>query len=401
LALVSLSALFLGLSGPGCQPRCRIDQIPLTKDYEPVSRFDSDVTICMDVPPSSSGAPPVVDPPVVEPDVSGSWPADVGPKDPDAVVKMAILMQSCLPSIQVVSPRLNATIYSAYFEAQRDTQRQALLSRSGCFKDKSNGCDAVRECYGIVQEYITLPGKDSPPPKPLPTAGCVDGIRRDVVTHRDDATDTVTFSTDWVNCKGLGLECYTDFNQSWCTAPKIPCQPEETVSSCIDDRIYRCHNLLIDGVSYYFEKPRCSEFGLVCDEENNDPTWTPNFAWSDCIGTGAKCVQDPDNYWVTDDAMYDYGGGVACESETILRACVGIGEKQVDCLQLGKGFKCISEGRPHCGFAAECTRDTPVTCDGDSLVVCDAGRIRKVDCKTLGFTTCDEAHSACGPNILF
>jgi hypothetical protein len=395
-ALVSFVVLLLGLSGPGCGTNCREDQIAINSNGRAVDSNYIGEYFCIPKRDSVSPAP--------EPDISGTWPLDVGPKDPDAVVKMAILIQTCLPSIQVVYPLLNWRISEAYFDYLRDAERQAMYSRSGCFKDKFNGCDAVRECLGIVQEAITLPGADSEPPKPLPTDGCVDGIRRRSSTYRDPVEDTVSFGSTWVNCKGLGLECYDEYqlNRYWCTSARTPCEPEETVSSCLESRTYRCwDDRAKNHANYYYEKPQCWDFGLSCEEQNGYPWYKPNEEWSDCIGTGATCKQDTIGDWVGDDSLYSYTGGIVCESETVLRACVGLGEKQIDCLQLGKGFKCISEGQPHCGFAAECTKDTPVTCEGDSLVVCDAGRIRKVDCKTLGFTTCDEAHSACGPNSLY
>ncbi len=399
LALVSLSVLLLGLSGPGCQPECDPDRVVWdNRDRQLAPDFDYD-WICTPILKSD-----LRDSPPSEPDISGSWPPDVGPKDPDAVVKMAVLLQSCLPTYQVLTPRLNRTISQAYFEHLFDAVRQAMFSRSGCFKDKFNGCDAVRECYGIVEEHVSLPGKDSQPPKPLPTRGCVDGIRRQALTYRGAGADVAKFESTWVNCKGLGLECYDEYQllSSWCTSARTLCEPEETVSSCKDDRVYRCFDdWAKNKISYYYEKPRCSDFGLSCEEENGYPLWTPNEEWSHCTGTGAACTVDPNADFVSNGAIFSYNSGIACESDTVLRACVSGGEQLVDCTQLGIGFKCINEGAPKCGLAAECTPDTPATCNGGFLIICDAGKIRKFDCKTLGFSYCDDENSACGPNNLY
>jgi hypothetical protein len=47
----------------------------------------------------------------------------------------------------------------------------------------------------------------------------------------------------------------------------------------------------------------------------------------------------------------------------------------------------MASGHLNCGLGAECDVGSAyeVTCEGDELVLCNAGRIDRVDCKALGF----------------
>ncbi len=191
---------------------------------------------------------------------------------------------------------------------------------------------------------------------------------------------------------GVFLRARRHFAQE-CEWPRGPCNPVSPSPRCENDRPDWCKDEgTVTKEGYEYEEFACGEHGLACDVESGeiDP---------DCVGTGPAC-ELPTDSWLTDGNAFDYRlGGIACESATMLRSCVGRAEKVIDCADLGIGFKCLPGPEPHCGFAAECTADAPVTCDGDSLVLCNAGRIRKVDCKTLGFTTCDANRGICGPSI--
>jgi hypothetical protein len=60
-----------------------------------------------------------------------------------------------------------------------------------------------------------------------------------------------------------------------------------------------------------------------------------------------------------------------------------------------------------CGLASECLpaelpsvdaqRGTTVSCDGDTLVFCNVGRIERQSCTELGFVRCEPEHRSCGP----
>ena len=57
----------------------------------------------------------------------------------------------------------------------------------------------------------------------------------------------------------------------------------------------------------------------------------------------------------------------------------------------------------YCGTAAECSPKSPwnkvaATCDATSVVMCNGGKISKLDCTTLGFTGCNAG--LCTPGFL-
>ncbi|HZF51711.1 MAG TPA: hypothetical protein VE093_23815 [Polyangiaceae bacterium] len=72
--------------------------------------------------------------------------------------------------------------------------------------------------------------------------------------------------------------------------------------------------------------------------------------------------------------------------------------------QVAKGFSCQSlNTASFCGLAAECEPGSAyyATCEGTTVVFCNAGRIEKIDCTTLGFTGCHTMYGegACSPGL--
>jgi hypothetical protein len=75
-------------------------------------------------------------------------------------------------------------------------------------------------------------------------------------------------------------------------------------------------------------------------------------------------------------------------------------EHVFDCGTLAEGFTCQSaQGLAFCGLASECPLvDTAATCEGDNIVLCNAGRVDRIDCKALGFDGCDPDVGLCYPS---
>lgn len=396
--LASWCVLMLGLSGPGCQTPCEEQGVPLfdNRDRVVYPHVDEDwICVMKDGKPFDASIfnqppRPPPPPPPPPPDVRGDHPADPpGPKDPDAVVKAAIILNSCYVSLNFFESRINKNISEIYFDLYRPYYAQRMFERVGCFKDKANGCDAMRECVGIFQQ---LNGKPEMNIAPDPVAGeaCVNGTS---YAHEEffvsKGNGDVLYVTDtWTYCEGFGLKCEDDDGESYCSSGStFECKPPTQLSDfCHEDRPLSCTGPYSDGKYYGTLGPKCSDFGLTCDTLN-------------CMGTGPSCETPLGEAWSWDDSHYTYKAGVACDSATMLRACVGKNEALVDCTTLGQGFTCIPGEIARCGFAAECDEKTPVVCEGDSLVVCDAGRIRKVDCKSMGFTSCDAKHLTCSPGV--
>jgi hypothetical protein len=100
---------------------------------------------------------------------------------------------------------------------------------------------------------------------------------------------------------------------------------------------------------------------------------------ADAAGINAACG-DPD--------------GAACDAPRCDGAtrvdCVQGQELRVDCAAELDGGTCLvgADGLPHCRFASECEAGTAV-CAGDVLPLCTLGRSVSLDCKALGFKSCD------------
>jgi hypothetical protein len=90
---------------------------------------------------------------------------------------------------------------------------------------------------------------------------------------------------------------------------------------------------------------------------------------------------------------------MSCQG-TEAHACVNSAEHVYDCGSLGEGFTCQGTGKyAFCGLGNECNPGGTfqTTCEGDQIVVCNAGRVDRVDCKALGFEGCDPGTGLCFP----
>ncbi|HRI62821.1 MAG TPA: hypothetical protein PK156_01240 [Polyangium sp.] len=380
-ALVSWSILMLGLSGQGCK-QC-VDKLTAVG-----SASGEDVEYCPLEPTEPYVAPPrLVAPPL--PDMNVYQPADIGPADPDAVARAVIFAESCALILELhpYEESINHAIYDKYHRRRNDAGIAAMFERTACFKDKTTGCDAVRECWGMFNRVVDVTENLDALSN---VKECDGGVLRNVVLVGTPGSPQVEAYQRVYNCKSRGLECYND--QWWgpyCAASRTPCDLSANNPPCTtDDRPFWCKKVQDKG--WADKEPVCADFGLTCDPYAKDEM-------VDCIGTGPACDLPPYSY--LDAFTYDYAkGAIGCESETTLRTCMGDREQLIDCGTLGKGFKCISGPAPYCGLDSECNVDDPVTCEGNMLVFCNVGKIQKVDCTSLGFEVCDPMAEACGPN---
>jgi hypothetical protein len=406
-ALGMLCIWGLGLSGQGCQ---RDDEIDLTcTSRDDVFKVGDRVISCAEyfdgpgsMPPVEMDAGPDVDAPDADsadpiaafeyhssepskppPALLDEHPADPpGPKDPEAVVKAGIFTQSCIKGMYYAQPRVNRAIFEMYNTVKRDPTIRAFFERSGCFKNKANGCDAVVECLGYKHDVYEVN-------EPLDTleheSTCIDGIRHTTGPLYFNGPKEPTKNI-WFNCKALGLECYEDREGDPCSTVRAPCDPAVDTQKCDGNRPYLCSKSYNFGKYYNFEQPDCSDFGMSCINQYY------------CAPQGPACTPPPS--YSHDGQFFSYGvGGIACDSPTKLRVCMDGYEATVDCPSLADGLTCIPGAKPRCGFADECDLDGLTYCEGDSVVLCDAGKVRKVDCKSLGFTGCNPNWGVCSPGI--
>jgi hypothetical protein len=293
----------------------------------------------------SSTAPPVND---------ASTPAAL---DPALAARAAIFVGSCVPD-----NLSNRILQAMYDTPSAEVLERLVRSSPSCFAAKTNGCAAVTDCLGVT---VTK------------AASCTPACDGDT---RIDCDKTLAFRMD---CARSGRTCAMSAGRSACVpVPAQPCDAPSFTFSCADGRPAYCDYGAVE------EGPTCSDFGLACVPKSSGGT-----TYGVCAGTGPACAPDSFN---PRNAVF---GGIACQDAATLHACVNTFETVRDCASVGTGFTCRSAGgTAFCGLASECTPGglAPPTCDGTSLVICNAGKIEKHDSTKLGFTGCNAAIGICG-----
>jgi hypothetical protein len=286
-------------------------------------------------------------------------PVKYGTLDPAKAMRAAVFLGSCIPD-----DRSNRLLNVMYSERAGDLgDARFTRGQVDCFAGKSNGCQAVADCVAIVVDNAG------------PCERHCDGS---VYTACDDE---MRFRVD---CgRYTGFTC----NGNDCALPIEACDPTTFKPSCDGGVPTNCTSAS-KGIR---RGARCADFGLVC---GSLPSGTMG-----CLGSEGACTATT---FSTSAVRFE---GLGCGG-TSLQACVNGGKTTLDCSTVGTGFSCqtvpgSTKSSFFCGLAAECdptnTSSRP-TCDGSSLVVCNAGKIEKVDCKSLGFTGCNATAGVCSPS---
>lgn len=255
--------------------------------------------------------------------------AGAGIVDEQALPEVATLLESCVSD-------------DGFYRTQvtlRQTQADYAypLQALDCLREVSDGCNGVLGCFGFLSEAMGPCGECS-------------GV---VANYCADEAPAIDCSANGYVC--VEGECVADESQSCGPEFQDVCNDQGQPLNC-DDRIQ--------------VGPTCPELGLECSED------TPTFD-TDCVGTGQICE---------DSVSIGYLRGSAC-ADGVLTACVQGGLAEIECSLLGEGFDCQeADDIVFCGLASECEPQSfEATCDGASLVFCNAGRLDSVDCAPLGF----------------
>ena len=220
-----------------------------------------------------------------------------------------------------------------------------------CLASATHGCSEIGACLGLSPE------------------------KTDGGTGTCDGNVALLRTGRW-DCSTVHATCQS----GTCVAPGATlCSTGSTPSSCDSEgRPNDCEKVVQVG-------PVCASLGLVCDATDTSNAY--------CRGTGDNCLGSDVTYF--DVAPL----GTACSGDT-LSACVGGKTADLDCRKLGDGFTCQkSDGAFFCGLASECDPQTfGKQCDGATVVFCDAGKLVRVDCTSLGLASCDATStSMCSP----
>lgn len=292
-----------------------------------------------------------------------------GPLDPAAAARAALLIATCISDDGV-----NRTLQQLYLERTTNAYRSRAVI--DCLASKTNGCGAVRDCLGIA--YSTDGGCGD--------ASCTDNV------YSECNGSSFRLSVD---CSKTGRACIAKPG-AYCGGPgEIECAESTTAGVCEGNTPVSCvDGLLLRGTD-------CAAYGATCTV-----LYTYNQtggSMTGCKGAGGTCVGTSN-----DDAITARWEGDHCENGKLV-GCLSNGLSTLDCAQSALGFTCFdapdggSGATAYCGQAAECAPRSPwnkvaATCDGTSVVMCNGGKIEKLDCTSLGFTGCNAG--LCTPSFL-
>jgi hypothetical protein len=267
-----------------------------------------------------------------------------GAQDPALLARAAVVLGSCFPDDGI--DRNLANMWASDVNHRRLWNRTAV--KADCLASAKSGCAALDTCLGLKASA----GTAAAPPT------CT-GSR---FSYCEQAA-AGRFACLSIDCATVGLSC-------------------DTGEVCLEAAPPTCGTGGAD----------CAVVGLTC-------------GGNECVGSGAACGGGGST---TEGDLSPEG--LACTG-TMLDACVGGKRATIDCAKRGPGFSCQHAGDAYfCGLASDCVPgntagadDTPNTCEGNTVVLCNAGRVDRVDCTSLGFTGCEvdraKAHYGCLPTL--
>ena len=269
-----------------------------------------------------------------------------------SIAEAVVLWDSCLLSDDGLQGSLN----NAYYERRAPTNPNFLTYElMDSFIGKPATCAMALGSVGLKLEQST---------------DCTPGCASNTVTGCDGE---LKYTLD---CSVTGTTCVDgdcDFNPEG-----QPCDNGTYKDSCVDGKPLVCTSETTPGLD-------CAKYGLTC------AVMTDDFGMgAACVGTGTSCTEDRGSslehnfLWNT----------IACEGNN-LRMCVNGNEHAVDCGEVQAGFSCFTNGVAFCGKADECGPEYEAHCEGNGVVLCDAGKLVTVDCTALGFSTCDPTYLLC------
>jgi hypothetical protein len=281
-----------------------------------------------------------------------------GPIDPAVAARAAVVLASCFTEFEAES----------VLDQMYSRKRLGLSDYRGlatCIDSRRNGCAAITDCTGVVSEL---------------TGPCERRCDGTVAEACDDQLKTR------VDCSFNGRTCTKgEKGAVGCTElAALACDPASpTARRCgADGRPITCR------AEREEHGPSCADLGMTCVDDQ-------------CAGGEGSCQAVSNS---GDQVVYE---AVSCNG-TKLTACVGNGLTTFDCSKHITGATCqalaVDGGtKSYCGLAAECKPGDPAqaACDGDNVVVCNGGRIDRVDCKSLGFTGCvaSKTYAFCTPSL--
>jgi hypothetical protein len=315
---------------------------------------------------------PTVDGPV-SPNACGALraaaPTLPGSRDPKVLARAAVVVGSCIADDGI--DRNLDYMWASSVNHGRYWNRTAM--QADCLAAAHCGCGAVEYCLGWEQRQGS--GASAPICTGSNFTWC-------------DEPAPGRFVCLSVDCAAVGLTC--DENAICVEAPVRACVVANAGQMSCNGvgRVNLCSTGLADGATLVGAAD-CPAAGLACID-------------GQCVGSGAACTA---NVFSSEGDLRL--AGLSC-SGAMMDACVGGKHATIDCSKVAPGFTCQTfSGQSFCGLGSECLPGnlgpTAAKCEGNMVVFCNAGRVERVDCTSLGFTGCEVAankgHYGCIPTI--
>jgi hypothetical protein len=280
----------------------------------------------------------------------------------EAALRAAVVLASCTTHMPVeyTLAQLAQRVYPAGSPEETKTLADCIDSRLG-------GCQAIADCLAMTVD------------RDVPTSTRCDGEIAETSLGNDRTR---------VDCGRLGKSCVVIGALAECVETSTEeCEPNTPASCSADGRPVRCRG----GHAQY--SVACSTLGLTC---------TGDGALTYCSGSAGACAA------IQASADYVSYDGERCAGDNLV-ACVGGREATVDCSTSIRDASCWTSGdaqSAYCGLGNECAPDRAASaeCDGNRIVVCNLGRVERIDCTALGFARCEsrrsvfgDAYAACAP----
>jgi hypothetical protein len=281
------------------------------------------------------------------------------PLDPAVAARAALLIATC-----VSDDGVNRTLQQIYLERTTNPYRSRAVLE--CLGAKTNGCAAITDCLGIA--YST-------------DGGCGDASCAGNVYQECTSSFRLT-----VDCSKTARTCVAKPSTYCAAADEVECVESTTPGVCDGTTPISC----VDGLLRRGQD--CARFGATCGVLYTYGQTAGSM--TGCKGAGGSCTGTSN-----DDAITARWEGQRCENGKLV-GCLSNGLATLDCAESAAGFTCFDSpdggtgATAYCGSAAECAPKSPwnkvaATCDGTSVVMCNGGKIEKLDCTTLGFTGCN------------
>jgi hypothetical protein len=266
--------------------------------------------------------------------------ARTNPPSRDELVRACVRLAACRP---IASAALSATACAQFDAAARAALAPSLVEAMACAARAAGDCQRLLACFAGPAQAVPCPETARP--------FCL------TATSHWQCLVGVPLVSD---CSREDLACVPDGPSTTSACGEGACDAQAFVPRCAGDDLVSCPS----GAAVR----RACPSGTRCD---------PNGGAARCVGTGPPCAPETAPRCEGTDLVTCVAGA---EART---ACAGPDDARVCAVPPGATFAaCV-------GSFGECSGATFLDrCNGTRLEYCQDGRVRGLDCQSLGYLGC-------------